>query len=257
MAIINSTIPRVLAQRSYLGQYKSWTPKRTTEISNLQKSESCGRSPNEYLFRFWLQNPSIDNKIGCSVPSQVLYILSYGQSYNGRGTELHRKETLIQNIISNKPTVRMKAIYGCNSARRRNAARTRQDRTTIQASCNKVALPGPKPWRAEARPMRLRALVASGTQASVVSTTSLGIQVFALVLRVGCRGGCLCVDSRRTKDIQINCNRTSMEGRKEKHQQVDGEHRSSHQITAGAAGRSAHAQGEGEGSRIPPIWACR
>ena len=168
MAIIGFTIARILAQRGYLGRYKSWTPKRATEISNLQKSESCGRIPYEYLFRFWLQNPSIDNKIGCSVPSQDLYILSCGQSHNGRGTELRRKEPLIQSIISSRPTVRMKAIYGCNSARRRNAARTRQDRTTIQASCNKVALPGPKAWRAEARPMRLRALVASGAQASVV-----------------------------------------------------------------------------------------
>lgn len=99
--------------------------------------------------------------------------------------------------------------------------------------------------------MRLRALVASGAQASIVSTTSLGIQVFALVLRVGCRGGCLCVGSRRTKDIQINCNRTTLEGRKEKYQQVDDEQSSSYQIIAGAAGRTAHAQGEGEGNHIP------
>lgn len=82
MAIIGSTIPRILAQRSYLGQYKSWTSKRAIEISNFQKSESCGRNPNEYFFRFWLQNPLINNKIGCSVPSQVLYILSCGQSHN-------------------------------------------------------------------------------------------------------------------------------------------------------------------------------
>ena len=30
---------------------------RATEISKLQKSESLGRSPNEHLFRHWLQNP--------------------------------------------------------------------------------------------------------------------------------------------------------------------------------------------------------
>ena len=55
------------------------------------------------------------------------------------------------------------------------------------------------------------------------TTDGLGVQVFALVLRVGCRGGCWCVASRRTKDVQplrrrdgeVNCNRTALEGRKE------------------------------------------
>jgi len=48
-------------------------------------------------------------------------------------------------------------------------------------------------------------------------------QVFTLVLRVGCRGRCWYVASRRAKDVQplrrrdgeVNCNRTAMEGWKE------------------------------------------
>ena len=55
------------------------------------------------------------------------------------------------------------------------------------------------------------------------TTDGLGVQVFALVLRVGCRGGCWCVASRRTKDVQplrcrdgeVDCSRTALEGRKE------------------------------------------
>lgn len=48
---------------------------RATEISRLQKSESLGRSPNEHLFRHWLQNPSKCNKTGCSVPGSVCCVL--------------------------------------------------------------------------------------------------------------------------------------------------------------------------------------
>jgi hypothetical protein len=40
LATADSTIPRALAQGGCLGQHKSWTPKRATETSSLQKSES-------------------------------------------------------------------------------------------------------------------------------------------------------------------------------------------------------------------------